>query len=417
MRAAPRDDEDWLYGVGAGPTAELAHQNALSELASRREVALHAELSDSQVEWHAKGADGNRVGASSTAVRQDVHSTAEGRFRGCVAQESCVDATLHTLLRCAHPGREMERELVKAGTAIGKALPHKSALIVIPATNGGGWITGLGEYAARVLRQAIDASLPPGAELRAIPRWDPADLHEVARKYKATHALQAEHLPAGGARVRFAARLVDLATEQPVPRSEVSFELELETEQQDLMTVLGPLFPNKDAWDLSANHGRPLDVRVRKADLREGDEAQLTFSLPSDAYVYLFDIYEDGRAALVIPNPAVPDNLFRGGKHEIPDASWRAQQLSLLACPVPGHLVSHENLKLIATPHKLDLEIAKFKGADMVTLKGGPDGNLAEVRALVDQLLKQGEPIMEGAAYYQIRATTARTRCKDASAN
>ena len=420
LRAAPKDSDDWLYGVGAGPSSETARGNALTELASRREVSLHAELADRQVEWQATTRDGVKTtgGGGSQVVSQDIHTTAEGRFRGCVVQESCVDTDVHTLLRCAHPGREMERALVAAGTALGKSLPKKAALIVIPATNGGGWITGFGEYAARVLRQALDASLPPGAALRSVPRWDPANLHEVARKYKATHALQAEHLPAGGARVRFAARLIDLLTEQPVPRSEVSFEIDLEPEQQDLMTVLGPLFPNKDAWALVANHGRGLDLRVRNTDLREGDEAVLSFSLPKDAYVYLFDVYEDGRAALVVPNPALPDNLFRGGKkYEIPDASWRAQQLSLLACPMPGRLVSHETLKLVAAPHKLDLAMTKFKSADMVSLQGGPDGNIGEVRALVDRLLKEGEPIMEGAVAYQIRAVSEHTRCKDAGGN
>lgn len=193
------------------------------------------------------------------------HSLAEGRLRSCDSQSVCVDAArqAHALVRCDKPGRELERELIKAGAAVGKAVPKNASLIVIPATNDGGWITQFGEYASRILHDSIDANLPAGALLRSIPKWDPTALHEVARRYKATHAIEAQHVSAGGTRMLFSVWLVDLATEQPVPHSEASFQFDLEPEQQDMITVLGPLFPNKDAWALAANHGESLQVRVR----------------------------------------------------------------------------------------------------------------------------------------------------------
>jgi hypothetical protein len=415
---APSNDDDWVYGVGEGPTSEAARGSALSDAAARREVNIRSELNDRQVDWQAqaKGSD-QRAGGYGQTVEEESHSSAVGRFRACDAQQMCADHAghIHALLRCNRPGRELERDLVKAGATVGKAVPKDAALILIPATDDGETVTQLGEYASRILRHSIDDNLPTGARLLTIPPWNPADLHEVARHHKATHVIQGEHVPAGGSRLLFRVWLLDLATEQPVPHSEASFQIELEPEEQDMLSIRGPLFPSKDTLALAANHGLPLSLRVLQPNIREGDNAQVEFTLPVDSYVYLFDLYEDGRATLLVPNPEVPNNRFPGRVRTIiPDDGWKQHSLSIVACPIPGHDVTREDLKLIASPTPLDFDFARFTGPDMVTLQGGPAGKIKEVRAVLDRLHAEGVPIREGLASYVIHAVPGRTICKGA---
>jgi hypothetical protein len=413
----PPEDDESIYGMGVGPTIEDAKHRGIADAATRREVTIRAQLTDRQVDWQvqAKG-DGSRArGGYEQTVVQESQALAEGRFRGCApAEDLCLDAgQVRALMRCERPGRGFERELIKIGKAVGSAVPASASLIVIPATNDGGWITELGEYASRILRNAIDGSLPGSARLRSVPRWDPTELHEVARRYKATHAIQAEHVSAGGTRMLFRAWVVDLATEQPVPRSEASFQFDLEPEQQQMIAVRGPLFPNRDAWALASNRGEPLEIRVLHPELREGENVQLAYSIPNDAYLYLFDIYEDGRAALLVPNPALTNNRAAAGvRYVIPDDAWRSKAMDLIACPLPGRAITRETLKLIAAPTPLDLDVARFTGPDMVTLEGGPQGKLADVRAALDRLRLAGVPIREGSAAYTVRAVAGKTRCK-----
>ena len=413
----PAQDDDWIFGVGLGASVEEARRRGIADAAARREVSIRAQLTDRQVEWHAQGAaDPTRArGGYEQVVAQETVALAEGRFRGCApAEDACLETgQVRTLMRCERPGRAFERELRKVGRTLGGAVPASASLIVIPATNDGGWITELGEYASRVLRDGISSSLAGGAHLRSVPRWDPAELHEVARKYSATHAIQAEHVSAGGSRLLFRAWVVDLASEQPVERSETSFQFDLEPEQQDMITVRGPLFPNRDAWALAANRGEPLEIRVLNSTLREGEDVRLEYSIPTDGYLYLFDIYEDGRAALLVPNPALPNNhAVAGVRYAIPDADWRSKNIGLVACPLPGRSVTRETLKLVASPTPLDLDVTRFSGPDMVTLQGGPQGKLADVRAALDRLRMNGVPIREGSAAYTVRAVAEKTRCK-----
>jgi hypothetical protein len=412
----PSNDADWIYGVGDGPSSEAARNSALSDAAARREVTIRSELRDRQVDWQTQSkASDPRAGGYSQNVVEESRASAEGRFRSCDAQQMCADRVgrAHALVRCIRPGRELERELIEAGATVGKAVPKDASLILIPATDDGETVTQLGEYASRILRHAIDDKLPPGARLLTIPPWNPADLQQVARHHKATHAIQGEHVPAGGSRLLFRVWLIDLASEQPVPHSEASFQIDLEPEEQDMLSVRGPLFPSKDSLALAENHGLPLPVRVLQPNIREGDSVQVEFTLPVDSYAYLFDLYEDGRATLLIPNPEITNNRFPGRVRTIiPDDGWQRHSLSIVACPIPGHEVTREDLKLIASPTPLDFDFAHFSGPDMATLQGGPAGKIKEVRAALDRLHAEGVPIREGLASYVIHAVPGPTICK-----
>jgi hypothetical protein len=99
-------------------------------------------------------------------------------------------------------------------------------------------------------------------------------------------------------------------------------------------------------------------------------------------------------------------------KYVIPDRAWQNNKMGLVACPLPGRSVTRETLKLVASPTPLDLDVTRFSGPDMVTLEGGPQGRLADVRAALDRLRMNGVPIREGSAAYTVRAVAEKTRCK-----
>ena len=64
--------------------------------------------------------------------------------------------------------------------------------------------------------------------------------------------------------------------------------------------------------------GRPAALRLQKTSLKEGENVSLEFSLDREAYVYLFDIYEDGKAAVLedrCPHRFAPLSMGKVAEH------------------------------------------------------------------------------------------------------
>jgi Domain of unknown function (DUF4384) len=168
--------------------------------------------------------------------------------------------------------------------------------------------------------------------------------------------------------------------------------------------------PKHDSVVAGPQAPEPLKLMIEKDTYKEGEDVFLTFTLPSEAYVYLFNISEDGAATLLIPNRDVTNNRFLGSTiHRIPDADWTAHDIALLACPDAGHAVSHATFRLVTSPRLLDIQLGHFAGPDFYTLQTGPTGTLAEILGAIK---KEGNAIHEASAPYSVMAIDARTRCK-----
>jgi hypothetical protein len=393
--------------VGSGRSAEEALQRARADAAASLSVQVLAETSDRQVDWNRRSG-GTRTAGAEQRIEVITRSLVDRTMKGCERVQVCKSGaeTVHLLTRCARQSA-MERELRRAAVTLLGVLPGNATFMVLPTTDDGGLITGLGEYSSKLLNDIFDRDQAAAPRLRRTMGWNPEAYHDTTRKLKLTHVVRSEFLSEGGQRLRFRFWLMDVATDQPLSGSTAAFDFDLDPPHLELLDVRGPLFPLKAAMDLAGAQGtvEPPRLRLLETRLKEGQEVQIEFNLTEDSYVYLFDIYEDGQAALLIPNPAVTSNHFVKEKwHRIPDEAWRKAGMVIKACPVPGQSVTRESIKLVATATPLDLPLERFARTDLSLLSGGPKGTLAEIVKRLNQLKARGVPVATATAPYFIES-------------
>ncbi len=409
----PHADDEKIYGVGSGDSEAEALTLARRQAAESQEVRIVAESVDQQVDWSHVGSDGkdNKYESQFSATAKALVNHV---LEGCQVEEQCHDANnkLWVLAGCFRR-TALERDLVKAVDKLAKAVPENAVILLVPGTDGDGWITGLGEYAANVVRARIGDQVPASARLLRVPKWVPTDLHEVGRQQKTTHLIRIEHASAGEHRVRLTMWIQDVKTDQEIPGSSAGFEVQLAPEQLELLSLKGPLLPQKDAMELAANFGAGrVDLRLSSANLKEGENVEIKFKLDKDGYVYLFDLYEDGQAVMMVPSPDSPDNHFTAGEHVIPDENWKKKGDVLKACPIPGHQVTRENVKIIVSPTPLALIDQAAASHDMKTFSIGPSGDLSALVKKLNGLKSQGATFSDTTAPYFVQAVPDAKGCR-----
>ncbi len=410
---APHMDEEKIYGVGAGASEDEAVGHARRRAAETLRVQVVAQSTNHLVDW-SKSAGGAKTGGTEKEFSSTTTALIDQDLEGCRIDEECRDPAdkLNVLVSCfRHP--ELDRELRHAAEKLAAEVPDGAVVLLVPGNNEDGWITGLGEYAAAVVRGPLATAMEKrSAKLVRVEKWVPVDLHEVARANKVTHLFRIEHHSGGRQRVRFNLSLLDAKDDVTLPGSG-TFEVKIAPFQLELLELKGPLLPQKDAMGLAQNLGAArAKLALSQNDLREGDHVEIVFTLDGEGWVYLFQMEEDGTATLMIPSPDSPDNRFSAGEHRIPDDKWKAAGDALVACPLPGHALTRENLKLIVATQPLPLVEPGAVVKDMKTFSVGPQGDLGVLVKKLNQLKAAGAQFSDATMPYTIVAVpNAKSGC------
>lgn len=408
----PRSTEDDVFGVGRGRSAFEALERARVEAAKAIEVTISAETEDTQVSWQhsGNGASGDEYRSH---IRQIERSQVERRLASCKQVSACqVSATEVALLASCSKRSALDLQLTAAARVLAASLAEGASVLFVPGTDEHGWITGLGEYAVHVLRGQLSQSKPPTATLLMTSDWAPTELRELARHSGATHFVRLEHVGAAGNRVQVSVWLQDAVTDKATSPVN-TFAVDLDPDQLDLLSIRGPLLPQKAAMDLARDIGDGrVDLRLSKSDLTEGEPVEFTVTVPRPEYVYVFDLYEDGNVGVLVPSPDTPDNLFRPGEsYRIPDENWKKNGDSLTACPIKGHLVTKETLKVVGSSTPLDLPGTQAAARTATTLDG-TSGTVADLLAKLNELRRNGVAFQDASSTYVVHSRRGvRTAC------
>lgn len=107
---------------------------------------------------------------------------------------------------------------------------------------------------------------------------------------------------------------------------------------------------------LAADRDRDFRVEVRilsRVKFIPGDEAKLAVTATRDCSVYLYDVYDlaqDNKTALVVPNEAVPSKTLKAGETwEYPDEDAKKRGVRLVAELPKNADVSAETIIVVAT--------------------------------------------------------------------
>lgn len=403
--------EDAIFGTGTGNDEVIAADHARLEAAKTIAVDVREETTDTQVLAVKRTGTGSQEATKETVSRA-AKSFVARRVEGCVVREQCRDEhdAIYVLLSCERRSA-LERVLQEQATKIAGALQPGTALLVVPGTDEAGYVTQLGEYTANLMRTALSNALAAtgqGASVLPSSAWRPSDLHEVARTAGATHLVRIEHMRLDVTRVRISTYVQEEATDRPVPHTAVAAEVDLDEGQVGLLSVVGPLLPQKQTEALmNASGTYPVPLRISRTDLNEGDRVQIEVTVPRASYVYIYDIYEDGRAALLLPNPFTRENRYEpGAEIVLPNASWRRAGAELRACPLGRQSLTREVVKVIASPVSLDLPGTRASNNVFTMVASGEaDGWVAAITRKLDELRQAGIPIGTADMSYFVHAT------------
>jgi hypothetical protein len=397
-------DDDWAFGAGEAATAQAAYDLAIDEAMRSIEVKIRSETSVAAKETVAAG-----TSTQSTQVEQDVHVLVEQRRAGCSRENTCQTAggQVRVRARCSRYS-VMEQNLRKASEKLAATLPAQATVMVLPPTDDGDHFTHLGYEAQGVLQRRLQRPLlAPTQKLVVLPQWTPADSLKLWRQHGVTHFVSGSTSSPSGRNVEFRLYLQDAATEEVLPQSLSQFEIALEPQERDKLERKGGLFPQKAAMNLVGTAGNKggVELRLSATQLREGENVEISLRLAEPAYVYLFDIYENGKASLLIPGPATPNNHLDAGRwYTFPDDNWKKEGYVLKACPIPGDKINRERIKVLATTKPLDLPLDRYTLRDLADMREGPKGQIAEINQRIDELQRAGAGIATAVAAYDITA-------------
>lgn len=383
--------EDAIFGVGSAATEAEALDVARREAAASVRVDVESRSFDRTVEWN---------GVGEQQLLNELSMRVNASLEACTAMDACFETEtqlVRKLVRCKRE-RSLDQALDSICHGLASSLPPKAKGLVAPPSDRDGMISLYAERVSKGLRTCIDQALSkadsgrtraaPRATLISVGAWQPVAMHEVARSSGATHVLFSELEPEAD-KIRLTTQWMSLKSMQPVAGS---IRQTLLPAEQAALQIVGPLFPLAQALSMSSLFGSfktpklVPTLTLSRSVIAHGDEVEVNFKLPSPGYIYLFDVYEDGRVALLAPNALDKNHLFSGDKtYTVPTPEWRAKGLRLRACAMPGAARSQESIRLVFSKTPLDWSLDRFQTADFYTLEGGPKGSLTElVRKLAD---------------------------------
>jgi len=409
-RSTQSTEADWIYGYGESSAVQPAYALAINEAMKTLEVKLKDDERVFEREVRR-----NSANHTEGLVQQDVRVQVEQRKAGCSRDNTCFapNGGVRVRARCSRYS-DMEQNFRKAAEKLAAALPSTATVMVLPPTDGGDNVTFLGYQAKGILEQRLQAPLlSPTQKLFVQGKVLSDDAKKTQNPMKlwrergVTHLVVGETASMSAGKVECRLQVQLAATDEVLPRSITRFELTLDPQEQGKLEIKDRLFPQKAAMELAGTTGNKggLEVRLSSTKLREGEPVELSFRLAEPAYVYVFDIYENGKASLLIPGPALPSNHLEAGRwYTFPDESWKQAGYILKACPIPGDKINRERIKVIATSKPLDLSLDRYTLNDLVDLREGPKGQIAEINHKLEVLQQSGVGIATAVAAYDITA-------------
>jgi hypothetical protein len=413
-RSTQSTEEDWIYGYGESNAVQPAYALAINEAMKTLEVNLKDD--ERVFEREIKR---NSTGQTDALVQQDVRVQVEQRKAGCSRDNTCLapSGSVRVRARCSRYS-EMEQNLRKAAEKLAAALPASATVMVLPPTDGGDNVTYLGYQAKGILEQRLQAPLLSPTQKLFVQGKVLSDDQKKAqnpmkiwRERGVTHLVVGETAAMSASKVECRLQLQLAATDEVLPRSLTRFELTLEPQELGKLEIKDRLFPQKAAMDLAGTTGNKggLEVRLSATKLREGENVEISLRLAEPAYVYVFDIYENGKASLLLPSQALPSNHLEAGRwYTFPDEAWKQAGYILKACPIPGDKINRERIKVLATSKPLDLPLDRYTLNDLADMREGPKGQIAEINQKIEALQRSGVGIATAVAAYDITAVPNR---------
>jgi hypothetical protein len=412
--AAQRMDDDFVYGAGESSTLQAAYDLAIADAMKTLEIKLRGEDSISESEGRHNG-----VSQTDLRIQQNVRVQIDQRRAGCMRLSACLGPNDNVRVRASCPRySEMEQKLRKAAERLAAALPASATVMVLPPTDEGDTYTQLGYQAQGILQQRLQPPLLQPSQKLFIPGKSlsedakkPLNLTKLWRERHVTHVVVGETSVLSGSQVEFRLHLQLISTEEVLPQSLSSFDLTLDPQEQEKLAIKGAVFSHKPALDLAGTTGDKggAEVRLSATKLREGENVEISFRIAEPAYVYVFDIYENGKASLLIPGSALPNNHFEAGRwYTFPDDEWKKAGYVLKACPIPGDKINRERIKVIATSKPINLQLDRYTLNDLADLKEGPRGQIAELYREIVALQRSGASVATATTAYDITAVAKR---------
>jgi hypothetical protein len=111
--------------------------------------------------------------------------------------------------------------------------------------------------------------------------------------------------------------------------------------------LVKPVYPEK-------GEGLAAKLYLSKAQLKEGENVRIFYSVSADCHAYIFCVAADGSVTLIFPNAEARDNKVQAGKaYEFPPPQ---SSIALKAMLLPGsRMPAEEKIKIIATRSRQDL--------------------------------------------------------------
>jgi hypothetical protein len=161
-----------------------------------------------------------------------------------------------------------------------------------------------------------------------------------------------------------------------------------------IKALVEPVYPEK-------GEGLSAKLSLSKADLKEGDDVKIFYSVNEDAYVYLFSIAADGSVTLLLPNANMPDNFTRAGKaNQFPPADSLIQLKAMFLPDYKGNF-AEERIKIVATRKQEALLPLGFKEGIFQVYDEKSTGMIGDLVRRLNQL--EISDWTEASAVYQLK--------------
>jgi hypothetical protein len=101
-----------------------------------------------------------------------------------------------------------------------------------------------------------------------------------------------------------------------------------------------------------------VHVQMNRASYMDGDETVIAVTSSRDAYLYVYGVDMNLNASLIFPNDYVHDNHIRAGETwTYPNRDLQAKGIYAIARLLPGHSVSAEMVRVVASKTPLPISV------------------------------------------------------------
>jgi hypothetical protein len=405
------DDEAQLCGTGQGRSVAEAVVQARVDAAYSAGVMLRStEVSNILIQR------GQGKEESTRLLRLYANAVTEQFLAGCKRVDTWCGASgeYHAMVKCNDADAMLRQELRVSAQRIVDSLASNVVLMILPGVDEVGRTTALGAHIAAILQTELQDTVRKTDTKRVTfvnGRHD--DLDTDAPGSNVTDFVRTVHFGAEGARVHIKTFVVRASRDQEVVAGANDFYAAFSPGQlQALLVPYRRLY--RDAYELATDYARArAEVHLENSRLIAGTTLKVRFRIPREAYVYLLDIWDDGRVGVLLPHRFPPDNLYSAGVwHTIPDERTSTPDERMVGCLPDGRTsASSGTFKLLALPRPLSqLGLPAFDGGrarvcsdELCLFVPGPRSPIRALQHVLETL--RSDPVFaDGAVDYTVLA-------------